>query len=169
MKLREYFTRERLRKIIFYALYIFIALIVQEIVLSGLRLGKYYAFLLPSIAVALGMFEGSFWGSMLALVLGLFTDLMYPETVIMYMILFPATAFTVGFLVRFFLNRSFLAYMGSAFICLIVTGLVQGLKVLMTDSFTVEVFVTVVVQTLISLPLAALCYFPPMRFRESLS
>ena len=90
-------------------------------------------------------------------------------TVIMYMILFPATAFTVGFLVRFFLNRSFLAYMGSAFICLIVTGLVQGLKVLMTDSFTVEVFVTVVVQTLISLPLAVLCYFPPMRFRESLS
>ena len=147
MKLREYFTRERLRKIIFYALYIFIALIVQEIVLSGLMLGKYYAFLLPSVAVALGMFEGSFWGSMLALVLGLFTDLMYPETVIMYMILFPATAFTVGFLVRFFLNRSFLAYMGSAFICLIVTGLVQGLKVLMTDSFTVEVFVTVVVQT----------------------
>ena len=60
MKLREYFTRERLRKIIFYALYIFIALIVQEIVLSGLRLGKYYAFLLPSVAVALGMFEGSF-------------------------------------------------------------------------------------------------------------
>ena len=71
MKLREYFTRERLRKIIFYALYIFIALVVQEIVLSGLRLGKYYVFLLPSIAVALGMFEGSFWGSMLALVLGL--------------------------------------------------------------------------------------------------
>ena len=168
MKLREYFTRERLRKIIFYALYIFIALVVQEIVLSGLKLGGCYVFVLPCVAVALGMFEGAFWGSMVALVLGLFTDLMYPETVIMYMILFPSIAFGVGFLVNYFLNRSFLAYMGAAFVCLVITGLVQGLKVLMTDGWTIEVFITVLIQTLISFPTAVLCYFPPKRFRERL-
>ena len=56
--------------------------------------------------------------------------------------------------------------MGAALAGLFVTALVQMLKTLAADGFSMAMVGTVLLQTLWSLPPAALAYFPPAKWIE---
>ena len=73
-------------------------------------------------------------------------------------------AFASGFIAQFFINRRFFAFMGAAFLGLLATALVQMLKTLASDGFSLVMLPTVLLQTLWSLPPAVLAYFPPARW-----
>ena len=117
-----------------------------------------------SAAVALGMFEGPIGGVLYSLVLGYFADMAFVENTVLFTLLFPALAFAAGFIAQFFINRRFFAYMGAALLGLAITALGQMLHTSTMDGFSGAMLSTVLLQTLWSLPLAALAYIFPARW-----
>lgn len=164
--MREFFSREKLRKILKYALYMFLTLVLQEMVLSHVRIFGVCPMVLPAAVVAVGMFEGVMWGSMFGLIMGIFADMIFIESTVTFTLLLPALAFAVGFVSQFYINRKFFAYMLASLAALFVTAFVQMLKVLAADGWAFSMITVVILQTLWSLPVSALLYFPPAKWIE---
>lgn len=164
--LKEIWSKINPRRILLYALYLFLALVFQTMVLTYIRPLGVCPFVLPAAAVAVGMFEGGTWGAVFGLVLGIFTDMVYVESTVTFTLLFPALAFATGFVSQFFINRRFFGFMLAAACALLITALVQMVKVWAADVGSMSMLGTVLLQTLWSLPPAALAYFPPARWIE---
>ncbi len=170
-ELRDYIAREilsriKVRRVLLYALYMFLALLTQNMLFTELRIAGVCPMILPAVVVAVGMFEGATWGALFSLILGVFADMAFVENMILFTLLFPALAFASGFVSTFFINRRFFAFMGAAFLALLITGFVQMLRTVAVDTFAVVMFRTVILQTLWSLPFAILAYLPPARWIE---
>ena len=153
-----------LRRLLLYFLYLFLTLVLQNMLLTHIHPLGVCPFILPAAVVAVGMFEGSTWGAVFALVMGIYADMFFIETTVGYTLLFPVLAFGAGFVSQFFINRRFLGYMVIAAGALLVTGLTQIVWVVLRDSWSVSLLQTALLQTLWSLPLAVLLYFPPARW-----
>lgn len=164
--MKELLAKINLRRLLLYALYMFLMLVFQNMVLTQLRPLGVCPFVLPAVAVAVGMFEGATWGALFGLVMGIFADMFFVESMVGFTLLFPAIAFATGFVSQFFINRRFFAFMVAAFIALLVTGVVQMLRVLLSEGWTFALLSTVILQTLWSLPPAVLAYFPPAKWIE---
>lgn len=158
------FKKINLRRLLLYFLYLFLTLVLQNMVLTHVRPLGVCPFVLPAAVVAVGMFEGATWGAVFALVMGVYADMAFVDTTIGFTLLFPALAFSAGFVAQFFINRRFIGYMIVAAGALLVTSLMQMLWVLVSDSWSGAMLATALLQTLWSLPLAALLYFPPARW-----
>ena len=158
------FKKINLRRLLLYFLYLFLTLVLQNMVLTHVRPLGVCPFVLPAAVVAVGMFEGATWGAVFALVMGVYADMAFVDTSIGFTLLFPALAFAAGFVAQFFINRRFVGYMIVAAGALLLTGLMQMLWVMVSDSWSGTMLSTVLLQTLWSLPLAALLYFPPARW-----
>ncbi len=153
-----------LRRILLYLLYLFLTLVLQNMVLTHIRPLGVCAFVLPAAVVAVGMFEGSGWGAVFGLVMGLYADMAFVDTTIGFTLLLPLLAFGAGFIAQFFINRRFIGYMVVAAAALLITALMQMLWVLVSDSWSLALLSTALLQTLWSLPLAALLYLPPAKW-----
>ena len=164
--MKEIIEKINFKRILQYWLFMFLALIVQNMLFTKLRPFGVCPLVLPAVAVAVGMFEGAVWGAVFSLIMGYFADMAFIENTITFTVLFPALSFATGFVAQFFINRRFFAYMGATFIALLVTGVVQMLKTSAMDAFAGSMITTVILQTLWSLPPAALAYFPAAEWIE---
>ena len=169
MSLREFLLRYMMPKVewkqvLRNALYIFLCLLVQTMLLARFRIAGICPYALPAAAVALGRFEGPIGGVLYSLVLGYFADMAFVENTVLFTLLFPALAFAAGFIAQFFINRRFFAYMGAALLGLAITAMGQMLHTSTMDGFSGAMLSTVLLQTLWSLPLAALAYIFPARW-----
>lgn len=160
------FKKINLRRLLLYFLYLFLTLVLQNMVLTHIRPLGICPFILPAAVVAVGMFEGSVRGAVFALLMGIYADMFFVETTVGYTLLFPALAFGAGFVAQFFINRRFIGYMVVAAAALLITSFMQLLWVTLNDSWAATMLHTALLQTLWSLPLAALLYFPPARWIE---
>ena len=163
---KDFITPRRLRRVLWYGVYMLVVLIVQDMVLTQIRPAGVCAFVPPAAVTAVAMFEGAIPGVVFALVLGIFTDMFTPGTVVTYTVLFPLIAFGVGILAQFFINRRFLGFMLLALAALLITALAQTLIVAVKGTGSFSALWTAILQTLWSLPVAALVYFPPARWIE---
>ena len=159
-------SRIRTKRVLRYALFMFLSLLAQTMVLNRFRILGVCPMVLPAVAVAVGMFEGATWGSIFSLVMGIFADMAFVENTVTFTVLFPALAFVSGFVSQFFINRRFFAFIGVALAALLATGLVQMLRTAAMDVFSLSMIPTVLLQTLWSLPFAVLAYLPPARWIE---
>ena len=153
-----------LRRLLQYALYLFLTMVLQNMVLTHIRPLGVCPFILPAAVVAVGLFEGSTWGAVFGLAMGIYADMSFVDTTIGFSLLFPALAFGAGFVAQFFINRRFVGYFVVAAAALLITSLMQMLWVLVSDSWSESMLTTALLQTLWSLPLAVLLYFPPARW-----
>ena len=112
--MKELLAKINLRRLLLYALYLFLVLIFQNMALTQIRPLGVCPFMLPAAVVAVGMFEGASWGAIFGLLMGIFADMFYVESTVGFTLLFPAIAFAVGFVSQFFINRRFFAYMVAA-------------------------------------------------------
>ena len=163
---KDFLTLRRVRRVLWYGVYMLVVLIVQDMVLTQIRPGGVCAFIQPAAVAAVGMFEGAIPGVVFGLIMGIFTDMFTPHTVVTYTVLFPVLAFGVDFISQFFLNRRFMGYMLSALAALLITALVQALVISLGDGLSFSAVWTAILQTLWSLPMAVLAYFPPARWIE---
>ena len=76
---REVFSRINFGKLFRYAIYLLLSLILQNILLTQLRLAGVCPLIVPAVSVAVGMFEGATWGPLFSLILGIFTDMAFVE------------------------------------------------------------------------------------------
>ena len=162
--MQDYLEKIDLRKVVRYTLFMFLTLMAQNMVFSHIRLFGVKPMLLPSAAAAVGMFEGATWGPLFSLVMGYFADMGFVEHRVFFLLLLPALSLLSAFMSQFFINRRFFAFMGIAFLALLITGLLQMLKTLAGDAWSLEMFKVVALQTLVSLPPAALAYPLPARW-----
>ena len=163
---KDYLTPRRLRRILWYGVYMLLVLVLQDMVLTQIRPAGVCAFVPPAAVTAVAMFEGAIPGVVFALVMGIFTDMFTPGTVITYTLLFPVIAFGVGILAQFFVNRRFMGFMLLALAALLLTALTQTLIISVKSSGSLSALWTAILQTLWSLPVSALVYFPPARWIE---
>ena len=164
--MKELLAKINLRRLLLYALYLFLVLIFQNMALTQIRPLGVCPFMLPAAVVAVGMFEGASWGAVFGLFMGIFADMFYVESTVGFTLLFPAIAFAVGFVSQFFINRRFFAFMVASCAALLVTGVAQMLRVLVLEGWSFALLSTVILQTLWSLPPAVLAYFPPAKWIE---
>lgn len=162
--MKEIFKRVNIKRVLKYALYMFLSLVCQNMLFTQLRIAGVCPMFLPAVAVAVGMFEGASWGAAFGLIMGIFADMAFVENTVMFTMLFPALAFAAGFVCHFFLNRRFFAYMVAALAGLLITAVIQMAHVAAADGLSAVMLSTVALQTLWSLPPAALAYFPPARW-----
>jgi len=146
-----------------YAIYLIVVLILQNILFTQMRLLGVCPLVLPAVAVAMGMFEGATWGAVFSLVMGIFGDMAFVENTIFFTLLMPMLSFAAGFISNYYINRRFVAYMGAAAAGLLITAAGQILKTSASDVFSTVMVTTGLLQTLWSMPFAALVYFPPSR------
>ena len=154
-------------KVARYLLYLFLCLILQNIIFTQLRILGVCPLVLPAVAVAMGMFEGALWGPLFSLLMGIFADMAFVENTVFFALLFPLLSFAAAFVSNFFINRRFFAYMGAAALGLLLTAAGQILKTSAADSFSTLMVTTGLLQTLWSLPFAALVYLPPARLSRA--
>lgn len=166
LNLKEIFSARNVKRLLQYALYMFLSLVAQNMLFTELRPLGVCPMVLPAVAVAVGMFEGATWGAVFSLIMGIFADMAFIENTITFTVLFPALSFVTGFIAQFFINRRFFAYMGATLIALITTGVVQMLKTAALDTWSATMLVTVLLQTLWSLPFAVLAYYPAAEWIE---
>lgn len=166
MTLRELFAKINVKRLLKYALYMFLSLVAQNMLFTQIRPFGVCPMVLPAVAVAVGMFEGATWGAVFSLIMGIFADMAFIENTVTFTILFPALSFAAGFVSQFYINRRFFAFMGVTLAALLVTGVVQMLKTAAMDVWAGSMITTVLLQTLWSLPPAVLAYFPPAEWIE---
>ncbi len=164
--MKEFFTKEKIRKLLLYALYMYLVLAFQNMILPFVRPLDVSPMILPAAVVAVGMFEGATKGAIFGLVMGIFADMSFIESVTTFTMLLPIIGFAMGFVSQFFINKRFFAYMIASLAAFAVTGLVQLVKVLVLDGWAFSMLTTLILQALWSLPLAAILYFPPAKWIE---
>lgn len=161
---KDLFGRIHGRRVLKYLVYMFLALLCQNMLFTRLRIFGVCPMALPAVAVAVGMFEGSSWGALFGVVMGIFADMAYLENTILFTVLFPSLAFAAGFLTHFFVNRRFFAFMGTAALGILITAVMQMLGTFAADTWSPAMPLTAALQTVWSLPFAVPAYFMPARW-----
>lgn len=164
--LKEIVSKINVRRILLYALYLFLMFVFQNMILTQIRPAGICPFVLPAAVVAVGMFEGGTWGAVFGLAMGLAADMAFVESTVAFTLIFPLLAFATGFVSRYFINRRFFAFMLVSAAGLLFTALMQALRVMAADGWSAAILGTVLLQTLWSLPPAALAYLPPAKWIE---
>lgn len=162
--MNDFFEKIDFGRYLRYGLFVFLTLTAQNMLLGNLRIMGVCPMVLPAAAAALGMFEGATFGPVFALIMGLFADMAYVETKIFYTLLLPALALGAAFVSEFFINRRFFAFMGVSLIVLLICGVLQMLKTLAADAFSMDMLTVVALQTIWSLPFSGLTYFMPKKW-----
>jgi hypothetical protein len=88
----------------------------------------------------------------------------FVEHRVFFLLLLPALSMLSAFVSQFFINRRFFAFMGVAFLALLITAVLQMLKTLAGDAWSTDMPLVVALQTLFSMPFAALTYPLPARW-----
>lgn len=164
--MKDYFDKDNIRRLLKYGLFMFLALVAQNMVFTEIRPMGVCPMVLPAVAVAVGMFEGATFGAIFSLIMGLFADMSFVENTVLFTVLFPALAFASGFVAQFFINRRFFAYMLATLFASLITAGVQMFFVGASDSWSGAMISTGLTQTLWSMFVAPFAYLPPAKWIE---
>ncbi len=157
----DLFHTKKLRLALIYIAFMILVQFLQDTVMARLAVFGVKTLFIPAAVAAVGFHEGGFRGGLYGLLAGILADMTYGENTVLFTIVFPLVGFGAGLAAGFALNRTFLAFMFTAFICLLATGCAQMLRVLVLQpSALFYCLIIVGAQALVSMPMAALLYFP---------
>ena len=160
MSLLELINIRKVRKALLYLLGIILALWLQTMIFSRLTLLGVKPMFIPALAVAIGMFEGGAWGGMLGLAAGIYCDICYSDSTVLFLVLFAALGFLSGLLTEFFINRRFVSYLILAALALLLSAFCQIAPLWIFKGLPLRpLAVTALLQSALSLPFAVLIYF----------
>ena len=114
---------KKLRVILEYAVYMMLVMLLQSLLFSKISIFGAKGFIIPAAAVAAGIYLGGVRGAVFGIFLGLFTDMSFPETTVLFTVLFPMIGFGAGLASEFYINKSFFAFMIFSTAAILLTGL----------------------------------------------
>ena len=158
---------KKLRVILEYAVYMMLVMLLQSLLFSKISIFGAKGFIIPAAAVAAGIYLGGVRGAVFGIFLGLFTDMSFPETTVLFTVLLPMIGIGAGLASEFYITKSFFAFMIFSIAAILLTGLVQLAAALISGGTEIVAgLVTVLLQTLLSILPVMLLYLP---FRNSQS
>lgn len=138
-----------------------LAMFIQSLLFSRVSIFGYRGFILPAAAVAAGIYSDGVRGAVFGLILGLFADMSFSESVVTFTVLFPIIGFAAGVASMFYINKSFFAFITFSAAAILLTALVQMLlAVIVSGAEILPALITALAQTAVSLIPAALLYLP---------
>lgn len=159
----DFLEKIHIKRILKYGLYMLLALMTQNMLLTKLRIFGVCPMILPAVVVSVGMFESATAGVVFALILGLFADMAYVENTVLFTILLPTLAFFSSLVAEFFINRRFFAFMGLTIFACAITAFAQMMRTFASDVWCRELVTTAVSQMLLSIPFSAIAYLGPAK------
>lgn len=157
----DLFHTKKLRLAFVYILFLILVLFLQDTVLARMTVFGVKMMFIPAAIAAVGVHEGGFRGGLFGLLAGFLCDMTFTENTVLFTLLFPAIGFAAGMAADFMMNRSYIAYLFTAAACIVVTGCIQMIRVLVLQPSAVFYCLLIVVaQMLVSMPMAAVLYFP---------
>ncbi len=155
---------QKLRRAIVYGGLLLLVFFVQNVLVARIAIFGVYPFILPLAVVAVSFFEGSIWGGVFGLFLGLFADMYMNGPAVLLTVAFPAIGFLSGALANFLVNRRFFSYFFVGLAGLLVTALCQMIPIIAVGGSRLWPLLAITgLQTLWSLPFAFLLYGPCRR------
>lgn len=153
---------KKLRNVLSFAAYMILAMFIQSLLFSRISIFGYRGFILPAAAVAAGIYTADgVKGAVFGLILGLFADMSFSESIVTFTVVFPIIGFAAGVASMFYINKSFFAFAVFGAAAILFTALVQMLlAVLVNGAELLPALITALAQTLVSLLPAALLYLP---------
>ena len=123
MILFDLINLKQLRRALLYALCLLVTLTLQNALFGQIAILGVKAMFVPALIVAIGLFEGGFWGGLFGMAAGMFCDMASTDTTVLYTILLAAEGFLAGMLTAVYINRRFYSYMILALGALALTAL----------------------------------------------
>ena len=159
--LLELINLTKLRKAFIYAGIVLLVLLVQNLILSNIRVFSVCPMIIPIIVVAVGFFETGVWGGVFGLVIGLVCDMTFNEAAVMFTVLFPIIGFLSGALAMFFMSRTITPFFFVSAAALLLTTICQMFRIF-AFSGTNIVFVLIggALQIVLSLPFIYALFYP---------
>lgn len=152
---------KKLRGLLAFAAYMILAMFIQSLLFSRVSIFGYRGFILPAAVVAAGIYSDGVRGAVFGLILGLFADMSFSESVVTFTVLFPIIGFAAGVASMFYINKSFFAFITFSAAAILLTALVQMLlAVIVSGAEILPALITALAQTAVSLIPAALLYLP---------
>lgn len=162
-RISQYLEWKKVRVIVQYAVYMIIALALQSMVFSRISIFGIKALVLPAAAVAVGFYLGGVKGAVFGIFLGLFADMNFAETTVMFTLLYPLIGFGAGVAREFFINKTYYSFVILSIIALAVTGFIQMLAAMIISGAQLWTsLLTLVLQTVIS-AIPAACFYLPFK------
>ena len=152
---------KKLRGVLAFAAYMILAMFIQSLLFSRVSIFGYRGFILHAAVVAAGIYSDGVRGAVFGLILGLFADMSFSESVVTFTVLFPIIGFAAGVASMFYINKSFFAFITFSAAAILLTALVQMLlAVIVSGAEILPALITALAQTAVSLIPAALLYLP---------
>lgn len=152
---------KKIRLILEYGVYMLLTMLLQSLLFSRLSIFGAKGFIIPGAVVAAGIYLGGVRGAVFGIFAGLFTDMAFPETTVLFTVLFPLIGFGAGFASEFYINKSFFAFMFFSTAAILITGLAQLALALISGGTEIGTgLITVLLQALLSIPPVMLLYLP---------
>ncbi len=157
----DLFHTRKLRLALVYILFLIMVQFLQDTVLARFAILGVKMMFIPASIIAVGYMEGGWRGGLYGLLAGVLCDMTYTENTVLFTLLFPALGFASGLAADFMMNRSFVSYLFAAAVSLLITGFAQMLGVVVRQPGALLYgLVMVVGQALVSMPMAAVLYYP---------
>ncbi len=110
-------NRRAIRAALWCALYLIVTVLAQNTLFARVRIWNVHTMFVPAVVIAVAMYHGSVWGAVFGLFAGFLCDMGYPETDILFLVLFPVIGFGAGMASEYLFNRTL-----PAFLCLCTAG-----------------------------------------------
>jgi len=157
----DLFHTRKLTLALIYLLFMILVQFLQDTVLAQFTVFGVKMLFVPAACAAVGVHEGGFRGGLYGLAAGVLCDMTYSENTVLFTLVFPLLGFAAGLTADYMLNRSYVAFLFTAACVLLATGCAQMLRVLVLQPGAIlYCLYMVVLQALVSMPAAALLYFP---------
>ena len=152
---RDLIRKDRLRSILLLALYLALTLLTQNTLFARLKLWGVYVCILPALMMAVCMFRGPVPAGVFGIFAGIFAEMAYPETTVLFLLVLPLLGYFGGILAEHLMNRSLPAFLCMCFAAMLFTALAQLLRVWIFHGGALgPLLLTGLKQTLVSLPFA---------------
>ena len=151
----------RLRRAIVYTLLFIVLFVLQDLLVSHVRILGVRAMLVPAGVVAVGLLDDGTWGGFAGLAAGFFSDLGCSEQTVLFTVLFTAIGFFCGVLGKYLLRRGMISYLVLVLLSMALITACQMFRFLFfTNTAPQAVYRTGIIQVLYSTVWAVPVYFP---------